>query len=93
MGCSSINAKHDNVNRNCGNGNAEVSLCSMKEEHINLAFKAKRGNVFTPSIDPEIRRTFIAKCYPKTPEQEDIILLFVNFSRLFSSKFHFKIKM
>ena len=33
----------------------------------------EKFNVFTPSIDPEIRRTFIAKCYPKTPEQEDII--------------------
>lgn len=75
MGCysSSIKEKKDNENRKDGNENADVLLCSMKEEHINLAFKAKRGNVFTPSIEPEIRRTFIAKCYPKTPEQEELI--------------------
>lgn len=100
MGCSSssIKTKHDNENRNQRNGNPEVSLCSMKEEHISLAFKAKRGNVFTPSIEPEIRRTFVAKCYPKSPEQEEIIRTYsykycCSYIPNDNSKFHFNIKM
>jgi hypothetical protein len=54
----------------------------MKEEHINLAFKAKRGNVFTTSIEPEIRRTFVTKVYPKTVEQEGTIrkIIFITHS-------------
>jgi hypothetical protein len=46
---------------------------SLREEQIKLAFKAKRGNVFTQSIAPEVRRTFVAKSFPKTAEQDQII--------------------
>jgi hypothetical protein len=57
--------------------NQNRPLSSMKEEHIKIAFKAKRGNVFTQSISPEVRRTFVAKCFPKTPEQERIISIMI----------------
>ena len=47
---------------------------SAKEEQIKLAFKAKRKkNVFTQSMDPDVRRTFHAKSYPKTAAQQAII--------------------
>jgi hypothetical protein len=46
------------------------AAASAKETQIALAFKAKRANVFTASVDTDTRRAFSAKNIPKTPKQE-----------------------
>jgi hypothetical protein len=46
------------------------STANAKESQIALAFKAKRANVFTASVDTDTRRAFHAKNIPKTPKQE-----------------------
>lgn len=45
----------------------------VKEQQVQLAFKAKRGNVFTASVDDDTRRVFSAQNIPKTQKQEKII--------------------
>ena len=50
-----------------------LSSKSAKEDQIALAFKAKRANVFTQSVDPAARREFKAKNFPKTPQQLNLI--------------------
>lgn len=46
---------------------------TAKEDQIALAFKAKRANVFSESVDVDTRRAFSARNIPKTPKQEQII--------------------
>lgn len=70
MGCSSSSAAGGTRQ---GASPSSVNVSSLKEEQIKQAFKAKRGNVFTASIAPEVRRTFVAKVHPKTSEQVKII--------------------
>lgn len=71
MGCASSkeNAVADN--------SVAKPLTSVREEQLKLAFKAKRLNVFNKSVEPEVRRTFRAQKIPKTPEQEEIISMFL----------------
>lgn len=51
-------------------GSSGPAAASAKETQIALAFKAKRANVFTASVDTDTRRAFAAKNIPKTPKQE-----------------------
>ncbi len=48
-----------------------------KEAQIALAFKAKRANVFTESVDTNTRRAFKAKVIPKSAAQEMSIREFI----------------
>lgn len=68
MGCGGSKA-----DAGADNSATQRPLASVKEEQLKLAFKAKRLNVFNKSVEPEVRRTFRAQKYPKTPEQESII--------------------
>ena len=59
------------------NQSSQKPMANVKEEQLKLAFKAKRLNVFNKSVEPEVRRTFRAQKFPKTPEQESIIRKFI----------------
>ena len=74
MGCcnSKTTSQTDLIDRQ----NARAAVKSMKntkkEDKIELAFKIKRNNVFTESVDLE-RLGYVAKNIPKTPKQKKII--------------------
>ncbi len=55
------------------NAAGKGKAATTKEDQIALAFKAKRANVFTESVDVNSRRAFSAKNIHKTPRQEQII--------------------
>lgn len=59
---------------------------SVKEEQIQLAFKAKRANLFAQSADSNVRREFTAQNIPKTPQQTQIISEIYNFFKLLRSR-------
>lgn len=56
---------------NSGASNPGVTVA--KEDQIALAFKAKRANVFSESVETDTRRAFAAKNIPKSPKQELLI--------------------
>lgn len=45
----------------------------LRETQVQLAFKAKRANVFTQSVETEDRRSFIPPSISKTAKQESTI--------------------
>jgi hypothetical protein len=78
MGCcqsSDVEKSKSSVNlvKNPAASSNSPKASGGKEDQIALAFKAKRANVFTQSVDIDTRRAFSAKNIPKTPKQETLI--------------------
>lgn len=66
MGCCSSSGSETPLNRPAQN--SSTGGAAKKEDKIELAFKAKRANVFTEGIDFE-RRAFSIKRVPKNAKQ------------------------
>lgn len=101
MGCCNSNPVNEQSsqralvnNPSASNNNTKGSSTSAgggpaapgsKESQIALAFKAKRANVFTASVDVDVRRAFSAKNIPKTPKQEMLIKTALSQNFVFDS--------
>ncbi len=81
MGCCSSTSSESPINNNpsstsnngaAGANNAGGKQQKGKEDKIELAFKAKRANIFTEGVDLN-RNAFVKRAIPKTPAQAKTI--------------------
>ena len=82
MGCCSSTGSEAPLNNNpnststsaaTSTGANAASKQKGKEDKIELAFKAKRANVFTEGVDLESREAFVQKRIPKNAQQTKLI--------------------
>lgn len=71
MGCCQSTAE-DSRPITAGNNRASAAVRKGKEDKIELAFKAKRANVFTEGVDLG-RNAFSIKRLPKNAKQTQLI--------------------
>ena len=88
MGCCSstgseapLNSSPNSASNTAAAANNANSAAKAKgkEDKIELAFKAKRANVFTEGVDLESRAAFVQKRIPKNPQQTKVISKFSYF--------------
>lgn len=83
MGCCSSTSSEAPLNNNpsstanAGNSASNAGKQKGKEDKIELAFKAKRANVFTEGVDLN-RNAFVKRNVPKTPAQANAICKFTK---------------
>lgn len=73
MGCCPSTSSQAPLSNDQGGPPMRSSTAKKGEDKVELAFKAKRANVFTEGVDFESREAYVEKNIPKTTKQEKLI--------------------